>query len=229
MKNLFVIPARSGSKGLSNKNIKEINGVPMFIWSVIHAQYISKKNDIICVSSDSEDYLKIARKWNAEVRLRPIELAVDTAPTEPVIKDVINQYDLDESDNIILLEPTTPLRSKDSLDHFKKLIDDGEESILSVKEVFEFEWEKVNNGYFKPSFKERPRRQDMDCKYIENGSIYFTKLKIFNEIQNRVGNLAKLIVMDDIESIDVDGLEQLNLVKTLGLEFNQQWADKIRN
>lgn len=228
MKNLFVIPARSGSKGLPNKNIKEINNIPMFIWSVIHAQYISEKNDIICVSSDSEDYLELASKWSAETRLRPAELATDTAPTEPVIEDVINQYDLDGNDNIILLEPTTPLRSKNSLDYFKKLIQEGEESILSVKKVYQFEWEKLNNEYFKPSFKERPRRQDMQSKYIENGSIYFTKLKIFNELKNRVGHSSKLIVMDDVESIDVDGIEQLYLVETVGLEFNKQWEEEIR-
>tara|TARA_B100000965_G_scaffold406497_1_gene445729 strand:+ start:8550 stop:9239 length:690 start_codon:yes stop_codon:yes gene_type:complete len=228
MKNLFVIPARSGSKGIPNKNIKEINGIPMFIWSIVHAQYIADKNDIVCLSSDNEDYLKLAQKWNAETRLRPAELASDTAPTEPVIEDVISQYDLDENDNIILLEPTTPLRSKNSLENLKKLIQDGEESVLSVKKVYQFEWEKLDNENFRPSYKERPRRQDMLPKYIENGSIYFTKLRIFNELKNRVGLSSKLIIMDDVESIDVDGVEQLNLVNTLGKEFNKQWEEEVQ-
>ena len=228
MKNLFVIPARSGSKGIPNKNIKEINGIPMFVWSIIHAKYAAEKNDIICVSSDSQDYLDLATKWGAETRLRPAKLASDTAPTEPVIKDVINQYDLEDNDNIILLEPTTPLRSKDSLDYLKRLIEHGEESILSAKKVYEFEWEKLDNDYFKPSFAERPRRQDMNPKYIENGSIYLVKLRIFNELNNRVGISSKIIVMNDIESIDIDGAEQLNLVKTLGLEFNKQWKKEVQ-
>ena len=228
MRNLFIIPARSGSKGIPNKNIKEINGIPLFVWSIIHAQYISEKNDIVCLSSDSKDYLKLASEWNADTRLRPAELASDTAPTEPVMEDVVNQYNFEEDDNIILLEPTTPLRSKNSLENLKKLIKEGEESILSVKKVYQFEWESSNNDYFKPSFNERPRRQDMKCKYIENGSIYFTKLRIFNELKNRVGLSSKLIIMDDVESIDVDSEEQLNLVKTLGIEFNKQWKKEIQ-
>ena len=95
MKSIFIIPARSGSKGIPNKNIKTLNGLPMFVWSIIHAKYIAKKNDVVCVSSDSQDYLQIANKWGAETRLRPSNLARDESPTEPVMKDVIKQYDLD--------------------------------------------------------------------------------------------------------------------------------------
>lgn len=60
MKNIFIIPARSGSKGIKNKNLKLISGIPMFVWSIIHAKYITEENDLVVVSSDSEKYLKIA-------------------------------------------------------------------------------------------------------------------------------------------------------------------------
>ena len=63
MKNIFIIPARSGSKGIPNKNIKPINGIPMFVWSIIHAKFIANKDDIILVSSDSAKYLNIAERW----------------------------------------------------------------------------------------------------------------------------------------------------------------------
>jgi len=227
MKKVFIIPARSGSKGIPDKNLKKINGIQMFVWSIIHAKYISTDEDIICVSSDSEEYLKLAREWGAETRLRPSELATDTAPTEPVMEDVINQYDLDENDNIILLEPTTPLRSKSSLNQLKKLIDEGENSVLSVKEVYEFEWCLSDNGNFQPTYKERKRRQDMNPRYHENGSIYFTKLRIFNDLKNRVNHESKLIVMNEIESIDVDSIDQLNLVNFLSLKFNEQWQEEV--
>ena len=227
MKNIFIIPARAGSKGIPNKNIKLINEVPMFAWSIIHAKYISKTGDLICVSSDREEYLKIAEEWGARTRLRPKELATDDAPTEPVMEDVINQFELNENDNVILLEPTTPLRSKESLETFMSMIDSGEKSIVSVKEAYEFEWEKSNEKYFSPKYIERTRRQDMKPKYIENGSLYFTKINVFKKLNNRVDKLSKLIVMNDTESIDVDNIEQLNLVNMLGLEFNKQWNKEI--
>ena len=85
-KNIFIIPARSGSKGIKNKNIKLLNGVEMFAWSIIHAKYLSSKNDLIIVSSDSEKYLKIAEKWGA-VYKRPKSLSGDKVFTEPVMED----------------------------------------------------------------------------------------------------------------------------------------------
>jgi CMP-N,N'-diacetyllegionaminic acid synthase len=223
MKSIFIIPARSGSKGIPNKNIKTMNGLPMFVWSIIHAKYIAKNNDIVCVSSDSENYLQIANKWGAETRLRPSSLARDESPTEPVMEDVIKQYDLEGDDNVILLEPTSPLRSKESLKKLSQMIHEGEKSVVSVKEAYDFEWEAINQDYFSPKYTSRPRRQDMQPRYIENGSIYFTKINTFKKFNNRISELSKLIIMSEIESIDVDNLYDFNLVKHLGLEFNLQW------
>ena len=67
MKNLFIIPARSGSKGIIDKNIQPINGIPLFVWSIIHAKYMSSSGDYICVSSDSDKYLSIAENWGADL------------------------------------------------------------------------------------------------------------------------------------------------------------------
>jgi len=226
MKSIFIIPARSGSKGIPNKNIKPINGLPMFVWSIIHAKYIAKNNDIICVSSDSQDYLQIANDWGARTRLRPSELATDESPTEPVMEDVIKQYDLEDEDNVILLQPTTPLRSKESLEKLSKMIFDGERSVVSVKEAYDFEWEVSSKDYYSPKYTGRPRRQDMQPKYVENGSLYFTKIITFKKLKNRISKQSKLIIMNEKESIDVDNLDQLSLVNQLGLEFNMQWENE---
>ena len=142
MKNLFIIPARSGSKGIIDKNIQPINGIPLFVWSIIHAKYMSSSGDYICVSSDSDKYLSIAENWGADPLKRSKKLSSDTAFTEPVMEDVINQYELDEQDNIFLLQPTSPLRSKKSLEVFINLIKNNKESGLSVKETYQFEWVK---------------------------------------------------------------------------------------
>ena len=166
MKNLFIIPARSGSKGIKDKNIQTINGIPLFVWSIIHARYLSSDGDYICVSSDSEKYLSIAKNWGADPLKRSKKLSADNAFTEPVMEDVINQYDLDEEDNIFLLQPTSPLRSKKSLDKFTNLIKNNVDSGLSVKETYQFEWIQKNQNIYKPNYIERPRRQDIDRKSV---------------------------------------------------------------
>ncbi len=228
MKNLIIIPARSGSKGIKNKNLMRINGISLLELSILHAKYISNEDDIICVSSDSKEYLKIASDLNVETRLRPQELVTDEAFTEPVMEDVINQYELDDNDNIILLQPTSPFRSKQLLNELKNVINDGEESVLTVYESYQFEWGKLNEKYYYPKYKRRPRRQDMEPRYIENGSIYLVKLKIFNSLKNRVDNKSKLIISSHLESIDIDSLEDLKIAELLGKEFNEQWKEEIK-
>ena len=204
MKSIFIIPARSGSKGIPNKNLKLINEVPMFVWSIVHAKYISNIGDLICVSSDSEEYLQIAEKWGAKIRLRAPELATDDALTEPVMEDVVNQFELNENDNVILLEPTTPLRSKKSLKKFMSMIENGAKSIVSVKESYEFEWVKTSENHFSPNYIERKRRQDMEPKYIENGSLYIFTYEHFSTHKNRLGGNIGYIIFPEEYSHEID-------------------------
>ena len=112
MKKITIIPARSGSKGLKNKNILELNEIPMFAWSVIHAKYYSSSEDLIVVSSDSKKYLEIANKYGATTHLRSDKLSKDETFTEPVMEEVLKEYNLDDDDLVILLQPTSPIRKR---------------------------------------------------------------------------------------------------------------------
>ena len=123
MKNIFIIPARSGSKGIKNKNLKLINGIPLFVWSVIHAKYIAKKDDLILFSSDSEKYLNIAKSWGAIPIKRPLKLASDKAFTEPVMTHALSNITVHPEDNIVLLQPTSPLRSKNLMKELNKKLE----------------------------------------------------------------------------------------------------------
>ena len=108
---IAIIPARSGSKGLPNKNVKELNSKPLIAWSIetaLSCKYI----DEVMVSTDSELYAKIAKDYGANVPfIRPAEIATDTASRREVIEHVIKYYQQDskEFDYIILLEPTLSL------------------------------------------------------------------------------------------------------------------------
>ena len=117
MRKITIIPARSGSKGLKNKNILDLGGIPMFAWSIIHAKFYSKDNDQIIVSSDSQKYLEIAEKYGAIPHLRSKNLAEDETKTDSVIKDVTYQYAPDENDLIVLLQATTTITKKDFMKH----------------------------------------------------------------------------------------------------------------
>ena len=106
--NLAIILARSGSKGIKNKNTQLISGIEMFVWSIIHAKYLSKKNDLIIVTSDSKKYLQIAEKWGSSSFLRSPELSGDKVFTEPVMADVLKKINAQTNDKVILLQPTSP-------------------------------------------------------------------------------------------------------------------------
>ncbi len=229
MKNVFIIPARGGSKGIKDKNIQPVGSLPLFVWSVVHAKYLVGPKDIICVSSDNKDYLKIAEKWGVDVRKRNSNLSTDNASTESVMEDVINQYSLGDTDNVILFQPTSPLRSKETLNKLIELINKNVESVLTVKETTNFEWINLDQDIFKPIYSSRQIRQDMTPRYEENGSVYFTKLKIFNKYKNRVSDKSNILVQNKIESIDVDTISELKLVQSISKTFNAQWEEEISN
>ena len=222
MKNIFLIPARSKSKGIPNKNIKLINGIPMFAWSIIHAKYISEKKDLVLVSSDSEKYLQIAEQWGAVPIKRPKELASDKALTEPVITHAISKIDIELEDNIILLQPTSPLRSKKLLKQLKNALKNYDSGI-SITERHAFIWNHTDGGFIKPKYENRPRRQDMEPQLFENGSIYFTKFKHYKRYENRVYKRAKPLVVNLFESIEIDTVDELDLIQMVSEEFNLEW------
>ena len=157
MKKITIIPARSGSKGLKNKNILNLGGVPMFAWSIIHSNYYSKNNDLTIVSSDSDEYLSIAEEFGATPHKRSEELAKDETFTEPVMEDVLDKYEVDANDIVILLQPTSPIRSKSTIDKFINALENEKcDSALTLTNYHGFHWK--DDGEFKlPLYKNRPR------------------------------------------------------------------------
>ena len=111
----------------------------MFVWSIIHAKYITEENDLVVVSSDSEKYLKIAKNWGAIPIKRPARLASDKAFTEPVMTHALSKVDVHLEDNVILLQPTSPLRSKNLMNQLKSKLETST-SAVSLTENYEFNW-----------------------------------------------------------------------------------------
>lgn len=223
MNNLAIIPARSGSKGLPDKNIKELNGKPLLAYSV-DAALQSGVFDEIMVSTDSEKYAKIARQYGAHVPfLRSNQLSGDKVNSWDVVKDVIDRYKEmgKEFGTICLLQPTSPLRdSEDIKDAYELYYERASVAVISVCEMEHTPlWSNVlpkdNSlaGFIKPE-AERPR-QELDTYYRFNGAIYIVKTEEVYKGYNFCKDGSFAYIMPSRKSVDIDSAEDFEYAEFL--------------
>lgn len=230
---LAVIPARKGSKRLPKKNIKDLNGKPLIAWT-IEASTASKYITNTIVSSDSEDILNIAKKYGAETPfLRPKHLAEDESQSIDVITHAINYYKEElnmEFDYVILLQPTSPLRTAVNIDEaIEYLIEKNAKAVISVcKMEHNPIWantlneEKSMKNFLDEKYINK-RTQDLEEYYRINGAIYICKIDILLK-ENR------FFIKDDIfayemnqeDSVDIDTNLDFILAKTVMEERNER-------
>lgn len=212
MHNFAFIPARSGSKGLINKNIKEINGKPLLAYSILAARE-SGKFDVIHVSTDSEEYAEIAKKWGADVPfLRPSKLAGDTSTTRDATLYSVNEYKKMGYcfDTITTLQPTSPLRtSEDIMGAFGLFESKKANAVISVCEAEHPPmWSNVltedgNMIHFLETDNE-DRRQDLPQYYRLNGAIYLSKLDYYIKESSLYNDKCYAYIMPKERSVDID-------------------------
>ena len=219
------IPARGASKGIPNKNLKDFKGKPLIQWTIEQA-FKSSYVDRVIVSTDNEGIAKISKKLGAEVPfLRPDFLATDTSP---IIETVIYTLDrMEEVNDIILMQPTSPLRRVSDIDNIIRLRrETGTTSAVSVKEVSEYpEWmfRKKKDTLFNyiSSQKTNKRRQDLEKLYILNGSLYLSTRKNLYKNLSFISNETTPYVMKKEFSIDIDN--------ELDWEYAEFIYDKFNN
>lgn len=211
IKNLAIIPARGGSKGVPGKNLKKIGGMPLIYWS-IKAALEANCIDRLVVSTDSSEIAKLSQSYGAEVPfIRPMEISGDNATTESAINhclNFLNKKNGEIPENIILLQPTSPVRKKTTIDdafnYYKKC---GKSSLLSVNRFDHFLWKNISSPEALYNYKKRPRRQDIkstDYTYIENGSIYITKSSQYLNFNNRLCESPICFELSDEEAYEID-------------------------
>lgn len=206
---IAVIPARGGSKGIPRKNVREIAGEPL-IAHTIKAALGSKALSRTIVSTEHQEIAQVARECGAEIVIRPAELATDFAPTEPVLEHAVKHLEETEgyrANVIVLLQPTSPLRDSQHIDEaLEAFFKNDYDSLLSVCPSHVFLWRMGGKGAhpLNYDFKNRPRRQDREPKYRENGAIYITKYDILMGEHNRLGGKIGLYVMPEKSSLEID-------------------------
>jgi N-acylneuraminate cytidylyltransferase len=219
-----IIPARGGSKGIPQKNIRLLAGKPLLHYSIEVALQLFKAEDI-CVSTDSEEIKEVAEQLNIKVPfLRPENLATDTAGTREVLLHAIEFYKDREYDTIVLLQPTSPFKTskhvKDALQLFASEID----MVVSVYESdlnpYYNLFEESSDGFLhqsKPS--QITRRQDCPKVYAYNGAVYI--INIASLQKQPINEFDKIIKysMDRKSSLDIDTMEDWQLAE---FYINQQ-------
>lgn len=209
---LAIIPARSGSKGLKDKNIKELNGKPMIAYS-IEAAIESDIFDDIVVSTDSQKYANIAVEYGARVPfLRPDYLSTDEATSKDVMIHTLDKLKElgSEYDYFMILQPTSPLRkSEDIVESVTLLFKKDAKSIVSVCEA-EHSPLYMNtldeslsiHGFLGRDIK--TRRQELPKYYRLNGAIYLCEVEYYLNYQDLYNEKSYAYIMDKKRSIDID-------------------------
>lgn len=206
---LCVIPARGGSKGVPRKNLLEVGGKPLIVWTI--EQALATEGLDVLVSTDDEEIAAVARRAGARVPwLRPAALAQDTTATEPVVRHAIEQVTAEHArpDAVMLLQATSPVRHDDTLTRaLAEFSDTGVDSMVGVVEQAPFIWRATDPPTAAYDVTARPRRQDLTretLRYRETGSLYVTRTEIYERHDNRLGGRIGLFVMAEDEGIDID-------------------------
>lgn len=219
MKAIAIIPARSGSKGLKDKNIADVCGKPLMYYT-INAAVTSRCFDRIMVSTDSVKYADIAKQCGAEVPfLRSENTSGDTAGTWDAVREVLNGYKLrgEEFDYVAVLQPTSPLRDAADIEKaFAMLKNSGVGNVVSVTETAHpIQWcfrldETLSMSEFANSPYNSLRRQDLEKHYQENGAIYLVDAKkIMDTEYDLYKDNCYAYVMPSCRSVDID--EEIDL------------------
>lgn len=221
MKRIAIIPARSGSKGLKDKNIIDLCGKPLIAYS-IEAALETGLFDHVIVSTDSEHYAEIAQHYGAEVMMRGEALSNDKATTFMVLEDILKNRLQESIDYFVLLQPTSPLRTskhiteaiekfESKIEHFDFLVSmkEAEHAKVLVNPIDDDESLK----YFDTDFSNYRRQGYKD--YSPNGAIFIAKPDSYLEQKHFFGAKALSYIMSAEDSVDIDGALDLIIAKSI--------------
>jgi len=209
MKNLCIIPARGGSKGVPGKNIKKIDGKHLISYS-IEAALNSELISTIVVTSDDDNILNIASKYDRlNLHKRNKDLATDNSPIIDTILDIL-QHGYMDYDRFVLLQPTSPIRTGNNIDeaitklslnnHYNSLISVCKMNDIHPMRMYTIKDDSLLSLY--PTMQDK-HRQNLPDIYFRNGSIYITRVTAFLT--------HKKVMLDPITYYEMPSSQLLNI------------------
>lgn len=202
-KTIVIIPARGNSKRLVGKNTKLLGGIPLLAHSIKYTQQVSFIDEIY-VTTDNLEIKNCALQFGAKVIDRPVEISGDFEPTVSALKHVLEMLPND-IENVILLQPTNPLRPANLLeDAFQLFISSKSDSLFTVSRNHH-KLGKIVNRKFEPfNYEIGQRSQDLEPLYFENGLLYISKVNLIKNDIIISENAIPLEVNHIFANVDID-------------------------
>lgn len=211
MKTVALILARGGSKGIPKKNLILVNNKPLIYYSI--SACLKSKASEVWVSTDDPQIEETAKKYGANVLLRPAELSRDSSKCEEALRHFTENVSYDV---LAFVQNTSPLVTPEDINKGIDIVASGKnDSVFSVyKEHWTGRWslniEPIN---WDPSH--RPRRQDQVENYVENGAFYIITKSSFDKTGLRFGEKIGVVEMPYFRSFQVDTHDDIKLIDSL--------------
>ncbi len=214
---LAIIPARKGSKGVKEKNIRLVKSKPLIEWTLELAGSINFFDKVV-VSSDCKKIKKITEKHKIDFIDRPKRISSSTAKTDDVLIHTIDYLERKELyfDYIVTLEPTSPLRKKETVvKSIKKAVNKKLDSLISIKVNQELIGELINDKFIPLINQKSRRRQDRKSYFSETGVSYITNVNFLKKKKKMISKRTGFLIVDSKESIDINDEIDLKLANLL--------------
>jgi YrbI family 3-deoxy-D-manno-octulosonate 8-phosphate phosphatase len=222
-----IIPARAGSKGIPRKNLQSVGGQSTLLERAVTT--LSSIHELeVYVSSDSDEYLGIAKKSGAKTLLRPPSLAEDSSSSEDVLLHSLLK--LSESGTlpkvVVLAQATSPFIQASSLRRAIEAVESGHyDVVFSAYQTFGFIWslsqdDTAHGINHEPS--ERPRRQDREPHFMETGAFYVMNTEGFLRAKHRFFGRVGIEVVPEHSAIEIDTPEDLEIARVLATYFDSK-------
>lgn len=224
MNTVAIIPARGGSKGIPRKNLIDFCGHPLIAWSIATARRC-RAIDGVFVSTDSDEIAAVARRYGANIVIRPAEISGDRASSESAVLHACSEIartNRCRPDRVVFMQATSPLRESGELDGaLAKFEQENLDSLFSASQPEDMLfWKKTSSGFESINYdhRSRKRRQDMaeeEVLLVETGSFYVSRVSLMEATQNRLGGRIGTWPVAFWKSFEVDSLDGLELCAML--------------
>lgn len=221
MKILAVIPARGGSKGIPLKNIVLLDGQPLISYNLEAVKSTHSVNRVV-VSTDSSEIAEVAKRYGAEVCMRPDGISGDFASSEEALLHVLDSLKENEDyvpDLIVFLQCTSPLTIAEDIDGVvDKLLHENADTALSVSPFHYYVWTKDCNGEgqgVNHDKMSRPMRQERENQYLENGAIYVMRTSGFLKHRFRFFGKTVMYLMPEERCHEIDDPVDLEIAEAM--------------